>query len=79
VIITSQPANGAVALNDETEEAVYAPNPGWSGIDTFSYTVFDAYGQPLTETVTITVLPQARDDSGVTPEGTPITSPLARR
>ena len=73
VIITSPPANGTVAWNDETEEAIYTPNPGWSGIDTFTYTVFDAYGQPLSETVTITVRPQAQDDSGVTPEGTSTT------
>ncbi|HUA47577.1 MAG TPA: Ig-like domain-containing protein [Solirubrobacteraceae bacterium] len=73
VIITSQPANGNVAWNAETEEAIYTPNPGWSGIDTFTYTVFDASGQPLTETVTITVLPRAQNNSGVTPEGTPTT------
>jgi uncharacterized repeat protein (TIGR01451 family) len=73
VIITSQAANGTVAWNDETEEAIYTPSPGWSGIDTFTYTVSDAYGQQLTETVTITVAPQAQDNSAVTPEGTPTT------
>lgn len=73
VTITRQPANGTVAWNDQTEEAIYTPKPGWSGIDTFTYTVSDAYGQQLTETVTITVLPQAQDNSAVTPEGTPTT------
>ena len=73
VIIVSQPAHGTVAWNDQTQEAIYTPDPGWSGIDTFTYTVSDAYGQLLTQTVTITVTPQARDDSGVTPEATPIT------
>ena len=42
VTITRQPANGTVAWNDATEEAIYTPKPGWSGIDTFTYTVSDA-------------------------------------
>jgi uncharacterized repeat protein (TIGR01451 family) len=74
VVIDSQPANGTVAWNLDTQEAIYTPDPGWSGIDTFTYTVYDAYGQPLTQTVTITVRPQAQNDSGVTPEATPITT-----
>lgn len=73
VTITSQPANGTAAWNLDTEEAVYTPNPGWSGIDTFTYSVVDASGQRLNQTVTINVTPQARDDSGVTPANTPIT------
>jgi hypothetical protein len=73
VIITSQPANGTAAWNDATEQAIYTPNPGWSGVDTFTYRVFDAYGQQLNQTVTIDVTPKAQDDSGRTPAGTPIT------
>jgi len=73
VIITSQPANGTAAWNAATEQAIYTPNPGWSGVDTFTYRVFDAYGQQVNQTVTINVTPKAQDDSGVTPEGTPIT------
>jgi uncharacterized repeat protein (TIGR01451 family) len=73
VIITSQPAHGTVAWNEETEEAVYTPEPGWSGIDTFTYSVSDAYGQQLKQTVTIDVVPQAEGDSGVTREGTAVT------
>ncbi|HTU85335.1 MAG TPA: Ig-like domain-containing protein [Solirubrobacteraceae bacterium] len=73
VTIISQPADGTVAWNLDTDQAIYTPNPGWSGVDTFTYTVSDAYGQQLTQTVTITVLPRAQDDSGVTPEATPVT------
>ena len=73
VTIPHQPANGTVAWNDQTEQAIYTPKPGWSGIDSFTYTVTDAYGQVLTETVTIIVVPKAQDDSGVTQEGDPIT------
>ena len=73
VIITSQPANGTAEWNVNTQEAIYTPNPGWSGIDTFTYRVFDADGQQLNQTVTITVTPKAQDDSGRTPVNTPIT------
>ena len=73
VIITSQPANGTAAWNLLTGQAVYTPNPGWSGIDTFTYRVFDADGQQVDQKVTIDVVPQAEGDSGVTREGTPIT------
>ena len=73
VIITGQPANGTAAWNLATGEAIYTPKPGWSGIDTFTYRVFDAFGQQLNQTVTVTVTPQAKDDSDVTPAGTPIT------
>lgn len=73
VIITSQPANGTAAWNVATGQAIYTPNPGWSGVDTFTYRVFDAYGQQLNQTVTINVTPQAEDDSGVTQVNTPIT------
>jgi Bacterial Ig domain len=58
VIITSQPANGTAAWNASTDEAVYTPKPGWSGIDTFTDSVLDAYGQVLSESVTITVTPK---------------------
>jgi uncharacterized repeat protein (TIGR01451 family) len=73
VTIVNRPTNGTVAWNDQTQQAIFTPDPGWSGINTFTYTVSDAFGQQLTQRVTITVLPQAQDDSGVTPEGTPIT------
>jgi uncharacterized repeat protein (TIGR01451 family) len=73
VIVTSQPANGTAAWNAGTEQAIYTPKPGWSGVDTFTYRVFDASGQQLNQTVTITVTPKAQDDSGRTPANTPLT------
>ncbi len=73
VIITSQPAHGTAAWNVDTRQAIYTPGPGWSGVDTFTYRVYDAYGQQLNQTVTITVTPKAQDDSGVTPVNTAIT------
>lgn len=72
VIITSQPADGTAAWNAATHEAIYTPDPGWSGVDTFTYRVFDAFGQELDQTVTIHVTPKAEDDSAVTPVNTPI-------
>ena len=72
-VVTSQPANGTAAWNAATGQAIYTPSPGWSGVDTFTYRVFDADGQQLNQTVTISVIPKAQDDSGVTPANTPIT------
>lgn len=73
VIITKQPANGTATWSLNNAQAVYTPNPGWSGIDTFTYRVLDADGQPVNQKVTIDVIPQAEGDSAVTKEGSPIT------
>lgn len=73
VIITSQPANGTTAWNEATEQAIYTPKPGCSGVDTFTYRVFDGYGQQLNQMVTINVTPKAQDDSSRTLAGSPIT------
>jgi uncharacterized repeat protein (TIGR01451 family) len=73
VVITRQPGHGTAAWDVNAGQALYTPEPGWSGIDTFTYRVFDKDGQQLNQTVTITVTPKAQDDSGVTPVNTPIT------
>ncbi len=73
VTITRQPANGTAAWDVNTGEALYTPNPGFSGIDTFTYRVLDQSGQEVNQTVTITVTPRAQDDAGRTPVNTPIT------
>ena len=43
--LVSGPANGTLVLNADGGFA-YAPNPGFSGIDTFTYSAFDGYGTP---------------------------------
>lgn len=39
--IISQPAHGTLSINPQTGQVVYTPNPGFSGVDTFTYTVHD--------------------------------------
>ena len=56
----------------------YTPNPGFSGEDTFEYTVQDNDGQPsnpakvVIEVIADLIPPVANDDKGSTPENTPI-------
>src|SRR5262249_22521236 len=57
VAITHGPANGSVSLTGAFPGyVVYAPNSGFTGTDTFRYTVKDASGLTSNEaTVTVTV------------------------
>ena len=55
----------------------YIPDAGFSGVDTFSYTVSDGNGGTATATVTVSVaavndLPVAQDDSEITDEEIPV-------
>ena len=58
-------ANGVTVTIDAAGNFTYTPPTGWTGSDTFDYTVRQDDGQQATATVTITVdpLPQAQDDS----------------
>ena len=53
--IASQPSNGSVTINGDS--VVYTPNSGFSGEDTFEYTVADGQGATATGTVTVVVEP----------------------
>ncbi|MDG4548726.1 MAG: Ig-like domain-containing protein, partial [Rickettsiales bacterium] len=69
-------ANGTVAIVNG--EAVYTPNQGFSGTDTFTYVVSDGNGGTDTGTVTVEVVsseeaPIARPDSATTVQGQSIT------
>jgi len=69
-------ANGTVTIVNG--EAVYTPNQGFSGTDTFTYVVSDGNGGTDTGTVTVEVVssneaPIARPDSAITLQGKPIT------
>jgi uncharacterized protein YhjY with autotransporter beta-barrel domain len=82
----TQPANGSatwVGQSLQNGSIEYVPNAGFSGQDSFTYTVEDTAGGSATATVTVTVVstnqpPVASDDSYTTSEGTPINfDPLA--
>lgn len=56
ITVTSytQPANGSVTVNPDGSYT-YTPNNGFTGQDSFTYTITDEYGESRTATVTITV------------------------
>ena len=66
IVSTTQPANGLVAFTGTT--VTYAPNAGFVGTDSFTYTIEDGRGGSATATVrmTVTALPNqppvANDD-----------------
>jgi Bacterial Ig domain/SdrD B-like domain/Domain of unknown function DUF11 len=74
----TQGANGVVTLRPDGT-VIYLPNPGFTGTDTFTYTISDGNGGTDTATVTIrvdAVSPTAISDSGATEPGTPVTIPV---
>jgi len=67
----TQPANGSIELNDNgtpsdpsDDTLVYVPNAGFTGHDTFMYTITDSNGDTASAAVTVTVYapPVAEDD-----------------
>ncbi|MEZ0294750.1 MAG: Ig-like domain-containing protein [Solirubrobacteraceae bacterium] len=73
-----KPAHGFAFWSAGTEELLYVPHPGYSGIERFTYTVRDTSGQRLRQNITITVTPFARNDSTATPFETPVRIPVLR-
>ncbi len=63
---------GTVVMNMMDGTYVYTPPMGFSGLDTFTYTVQDMDGNMSVATVTITVLPVAFNDTGTTQANTPL-------
>ena len=79
VASVTQGANGFAAVNADGT-VTYAPNAGFSGTDSFGYTVSDGNGGSDTATVTVTVdggavnrPPVAVDDDAGTREDVPVT------
>ncbi|MBU3123419.1 tandem-95 repeat protein, partial [Sinomicrobium sp. 2019215] len=78
VTIMSQPGDGMAEVDPVSGVATYTPDTGFTGEDTFTYTVKDDDGYTTNEaTVTITVGGNngglmANDDSAVTPLDTPV-------
>ena len=75
VTVTQVPADGTTSVNAASGEVTYTPDAGFSGTDSFRYTVEDNDGQASNEaTVTVTVgaanaAPVANDDAAATAEG----------
>ncbi|NLG70979.1 MAG: tandem-95 repeat protein [Chloroflexi bacterium] len=78
-VLVSGPANGQLNLS-ASGAFTYTPNPGFSGVDSFTYQAFDGELSSNTATVTITVNPpqptnqppQAVNDAYQTDAGVPL-------
>lgn len=51
----ANPQNGSTQLNPD-DTVTYTPNAGYTGSDSFTYTIKDVHGDPGTATVTLTVI-----------------------
>ncbi len=72
----TQPANGDSVIRGV--RLIYSPNAGFSGTDSFQYTIEDSNGATATATVTLTVTsvnvaPVAVDDVAATAQRSPVT------
>ncbi len=79
VTITQQPAHGTVTVDPVSGKITYTPNSGYTGTDTFKYTIATNEDAAVTDeaTVTITIAaaavhPVATDDSDATDVNVPV-------
>ncbi|MEU4559863.1 Ig-like domain-containing protein [Actinoplanes sp. NPDC023936] len=68
------PAHGTVALNADGT-VTYTPNPGFSGTDTFTYTVVDEYGNLAEATIEVRVAAASVPNPSPSPHPAPSSSP----
>ena len=57
VSAVSTPGHGTAVISDGATTVIYTPGSGYSGPDSFTYTVTDGQGGTATATVSVTVLP----------------------
>ncbi|MBL9123977.1 MAG: tandem-95 repeat protein, partial [Planctomycetaceae bacterium] len=75
VVIVTPPANGTTSINPVTGAVTYTPNPGFTGTNTFTYTVKDTAGATsniATVTIRVNNPPIAVNDTATTPEDVPV-------
>lgn len=70
----TNPSNGTVTQTGT--DFVYTPNTGFSGNDSFSYTITDAAGNNSTADVNISVDPAVNQPPTIVPHNVPIFGPL---
>lgn len=72
ITAVTQPAHGTAALNRDGS-VTYASSDGYSGPDSFTYTVTDGSGRTSHADVAVTVAPVAKNDTGSTSAGRTLT------
>ena len=75
IIQNTAPANGSIIIAEETGGIInYTPNPGFSGIDRFTYRLYDPASDKTSSPITVTmnVRPVGSPDSETTPINTPV-------
>jgi gliding motility-associated-like protein len=80
VTIISPPTNGTVFVDPTTGIALYTPNNGYTGSDSFTYTVKDARGLVsnfATVSIGVSLRPVGTNDNAVTLASMPIVIPVA--
>lgn len=78
-ILQSAPANGVLNSFQQSGAFTYTPNPGFDGVDTFTYLVRDGFTSSNTTTVRITVTnqaPVANNDAYNATKGVQLTVPV---
>ncbi|WP_028050990.1 Ig-like domain-containing protein [Cellulomonas sp. URHD0024] len=70
--VTSAPTHGRLVLGGDGSYR-YTPDPGYLGLDSFTYTITDDAGQTASAIVHLTVTPRAVDDQWTTAVNTPLT------
>jgi len=70
-VVVQDPSHGTATVDATTGQITYTPEVGWSGTETFNYTVCDATGRCDQGQVRVTVRtpPQAVDDTDSTSAG----------
>ncbi|WP_426306440.1 IPTL-CTERM sorting domain-containing protein [Acidovorax facilis] len=79
-VVTTPPPNGSVTLDPSTGAYTYTPNSGFVGDDTFTYQQCKPapdQAECATATVTVTVAPDAVDDTEATAMNTPLNASVA--
>ncbi|SMC21489.1 VCBS repeat-containing protein, partial [Andreprevotia lacus DSM 23236] len=77
----TQGANGSVVIDGITGNPIYTPNPGFTGKDSFTYTISDGHGGTSTATVSVVVNaaenhnPVFTDNNGPLGDSTSVTTP----
>ena len=75
IVIKSQPTHGTLVIDNVTGVVTYKPFNGYSGMDSFVYTIKDNFGvesNTAIVNIAVNVRPVGADDTATTPTNTPV-------